>query len=385
VHAYKLLKYYISWDLADASISSFPGDRSAGGLRSLILINDVHALPYKKIDDDYAYEFLEHKAVVEVDYSVHYMGNRAKVMLLQDPSGLFSVNYALVPDLLSVDFFKDKYFAQLKTSVRVTDEEGKTVFQGERNIPIELRKEELKLVEKNSFQLLDAFPLVPGRYTFNLLLENLVSKEFTSLENKITVPESGQLAMSPLLLSKRISRNLPQDQETQAFQTGGTHLYPAVGNTFGRKDTVFLFFQIWGLTEEHRTGGLLELVLKKGKESVWNTRTGVEEWGRGQDFIRQLPIESFAPGAYSIETTLRDHEGRLLLFESTGLELTDKAPPGSWVIAQSNPPAGDAYYSYIQGVQLLNKGDRDKALPELAEACRKQPDSLNYGLSYARA
>ena len=383
--AYEILKAYISWDLADASLSSFPGDKSAGGLRSLILINDVNALPYKKIDDDYAYEFLEHKAVVEVDYSVHYMGNRARVTLLQDPSGLFFLHYAIVPDVLSVDFFKDKYFAQLRTSVRVTDPEGKTVFQGERSIPIELRKEELKIVEKNSFQLLDAFPLVPGRYTFNLLLENLVSKEFTSLESKISVPESGRLAMSPLLLSKNISLDLPLDQETQAFQTGGTHLYPAIDRTFGRTDTVFLFFQIWGLTEELREGGLLELVLKQGGKSLWDVRDRVAKFGGGRVFICQILLEVFAAGAYSIEATLKDKRGRLLLFESTGLELTDKSPPGSWVISQSNPPAGDAYYSYIQGVQFLNLGDRDKALPVLAAACRKQPDSLNYALSYARA
>jgi GWxTD domain-containing protein len=383
--AQEIIKAYVSPMLVEEYSSNFPGDMLSGGIRSAILINDVNALPHKKIDDSYAYEFLEHKAVVEVDYSVHYMGNRSKVILLQDPSGIFSLNYALVPDLLSVDFFKDKYFAQLRTSVRVTDPEGKTVFQGERNIPIELRKEELKIVEKNSFQLLDSFPLVPGRYTFNLLMENLVSKEFTSIESKVTVPESGRLAMSPLLLSKKISRDLPPGGEIQAFQMGGTHLYPSVSNTFRRQDNAFLFFQVWGLTKELREKGILELILKKGEESIWDVRNTVAEFGGEGEIIHQIPLKNLSPGPYSIEVALRDNERRLLLFESTDLSITDKEPPGSWVISQSNPPAGDAYYSYIKGVQYLNRGERDRALPELAEACLKQPDSLNYALSYARA
>jgi GWxTD domain-containing protein len=146
--AYWILRINVGVDLAEASLSNFLGRSGPENMvPSTVLINDVETYPHKKIDDDYAYEFLEHKAVVEVSYSVHYIGNHAEVKVLQDPSGIFFVNYAIVPETLSVDFYQDKYFTNLRTSVRMTDTEGKTVFQSGRDVPLELRKDELKILE----------------------------------------------------------------------------------------------------------------------------------------------------------------------------------------------------------------------------------------------
>ena len=65
--AWDILMNRVSFDLASAAWSSFPGK---GGpvhmIPSAILIEDVKTYPQKKIQDDYAYEFLEHKAFVEV-------------------------------------------------------------------------------------------------------------------------------------------------------------------------------------------------------------------------------------------------------------------------------------------------------------------------------
>ena len=127
------------------------------------------------------------------------------------------------------------------------------------------------------------------------------------------------------------------------------------------------------------------LSLKKAGQSLWQVRKNIEELGGERDFFHPISLDGIPEGKYSIEVSLLDEPGRILLFESTDLSITAKAQPGDWVITQSNPPAGDAYYSYVRGVQYLNKGENIKALPELAEACRKQPDSLNFALSYARA
>ena len=94
--AYMLLHYNIGLDLAEASLSNFPGRSGPENiLVSALLLKDVETYPHKRVEDDYAYEFLENKAFVEVNYSVHYIGNLSKVSIIQDPSGDFFVNYTL--------------------------------------------------------------------------------------------------------------------------------------------------------------------------------------------------------------------------------------------------------------------------------------------------
>ena len=374
----------VSGDLAATVASSFPGDRGQGELASQILLGDVETIPYKKVDDDYAIEFLEHKAVVEVSYSVHYIGNQYRVNLIQDPSGPFFVNYILVPDTLSVDFFKDKYFTNFKTSVRVTDQAGKTIYQGERNTPIELRKEELKVLEKSSFHLHDSFPLVPGNYTLNLLWENMVTKEFTSVEKKISIREGKDLHMSELVLARKVNRDLPSNQERRAFQIGNLQIYPSVNNIFQKKDSLFLFLQIYGLNKNIEEEGILRFSFFQEERTLQTIFKNISEYDSDRDFLEEFSLENFEPGVYTVKVSLLHQKGEERFSKEEEFSIINKPVPASWVVAQTNPPADDPYYAYIMGVQYLNKGELQKAQMELADAHASKPDVLNYALSYAR-
>lgn len=385
LNAFLILYCNVGPDLAEASLSNFPGRSGPEHMiPSEILIGEVQTYPHKKIKDDYAYEFLEHKAVVEVSYSVYYIGNHSKVSILQDPSGLFFVNYIIVPEILSVDLYQDKYFTNLKASIRLTDTGGKTIYQGERNIPIELRKDELKILEKSSFHLYDSFPLVSGNYTLNLLLENTVTKEFTSLEKNISVPGGDSLQMSPLILARKVNKDSPYSQSSRAFQVGNLQIYPSVNNIFLEKDTLFLFFQVYGLSQELREEGLLEFTFYSGAQAFEKKRRNIHEYESGRDFLEEIPLNKFPPGIYTVEVSLLDQKGRTYLSERDRLSVSTKPLPSSWIAAQANPPADDPYYSYILGDQYLNKGDIQKAHIELAKAYEREPDSLDYALSYAR-
>jgi len=383
--AYMILRLNVGIDLAEASLSNFPG-RSGPEymLPSTVLINDVETYPHKKVDDDYAYEFLEHKAVVEVSYSVHYIGNQAEVRILQDPSGLFFVNYVIVPETLSVDFFQDKYFTNLRTSVRMTDPEGKTVFQSGRDVPLELREDELKILEKSSFHLYDSLPMIPGDYTINFLLENMVTKEFTSFEQTISVPEGKYLQMSPLVLARKVDKDSPFSQSNRPFQVGRLQIYPSINNTLLRKDTLYLFFQVYGLNQKLKEEGTLEFTFYSGVEPFQKYRRKIDEYGSGNSFLEEMSLEKFPPGIYTLEVSLLDQNGQRHLTERDAFTVTTKPILGSWLVAQSNPPADDPYYSYILGNQYFNKGEIKKAHDELAKAYEKKPDSLDYALSYTR-
>jgi GWxTD domain-containing protein len=385
VDAYFILYYNVGLDLADSSISSIPGRSGPDQIiPSTILLGEVETYPHKKVDDGYAYEFLENKAIVEVSYSVHYIGNRAKVSVLQDPSGLFFINYIIVPETLSVDLYENKYFTNLKSSIHLTDLEGNTVYQGERDVPVDLRKDELKILEKSAFHLSDSFPVVSGNYTLNLLLENMVTKEFTSFERYISVPEGDNLQMSSLILARKVDKDSVYSQSTRAFQIGNLQVYPSVTNTFMDKDTLFLFFQIHGLDQTWQEEGVLTFSFYVGERVIQTKQRSINEYQNGRDFLEEFSLQNLPPGKYTVAVSLLDQAGSKHLTEIAGLTITEKPFRGTWLVSQTNPPADDPYYSYILGNQYLNKDELEKAHDALAQAYGVAPDSLEYALGYAR-
>jgi len=385
VGAYLVLGQLVSPDAARASVSLIPGTSGfEDRLSSSILLAEVQKYPQKKVNDAYAYDFLEHKATVEVSYSVRFMGNRSAVSILQDPSDIFFLDYVIVPDNLSMESYEDKYFSDLKTTLRLSDAGGKTVFQQEKYIPIELRKEELKAVEKSSFQLYDAVPIIPGTYTFNLLLENTVSKEFTTIEKKVSIPEGESLWMSPPVLARKVAKDIPQGGAIRAYKVGGLLIYPCLNSTFQAKDRLFLFFQIHGLNSELKASGTLGYSIIKDGQAVFSARKNVRDYPEGRDFLEEFSMDKFVPGTYALRVGLFDKAGREILAQRAEFVLSDKTIPSTWVVAQENPPADDPYYSYVLGNQFLSRGDIDKAHVELEKAYSKKPASLEYALSLAQ-
>lgn len=383
--AYKFLKGRISTELAEASLSCFPKrDGWEFRLPSETLMGEVRTYPYKKVQEDYAYDFLEHKPIVEVSYSVYYISNQAKVSVIQDKSGLFFVNYLIEPEKLSLDFYQDKYSANIKTSMRVTDSKDNTIFQQERNVPIELKKEQLKNVRQRPFHFCDSFPIIPGDYTLNLLMENTVTKEFTSLEKNISVPERESFQMSDLILADKVNKDSPYNQVNKAFQIGKFQIYPSLRNTFPVKGKLFMFFQIYGLSQERGKEGILEFSFYKQEKRFHTLIREISEYESTCDFLEEFSLEKFPPGKYVVKVSLLDGERKEIVSKRENFSVSSKFLPLPWIVTETNPPVDDAIYSFYLGNQFLNNGEIEKACGELEKAWTKEPDMLDYAISYAR-
>jgi hypothetical protein len=92
IGAYLVLKELVSPEEANASVSLIPSSSGfLDRLPSSILLAEVQKYPQKKVNDAYVYNILEHKATVEVSYSVRFMGNRSAVSVLENPAGLAEI------------------------------------------------------------------------------------------------------------------------------------------------------------------------------------------------------------------------------------------------------------------------------------------------------
>jgi GWxTD domain-containing protein len=105
-------------ELAEVSLSLIPGERNLAldrpSLSSDILIQRVFTMPSREIKEKYAQKFLELKDVIEVEYSANYIDCDAVVKILQGPSGMYFVHYAIEPERLSVNQFENKFYTTLK-------------------------------------------------------------------------------------------------------------------------------------------------------------------------------------------------------------------------------------------------------------------------------
>jgi len=305
--------------------------------------------------------------------------------VLEDPSGAPALHYVLVPDRISFDSFDEKYFAELKLSIRLADPKGKTLFQQEKSHSLELRKEELKSLTSDSFQLYDSIPLIPGKWVVSLLLENAVSREFTSVEKEIEVPAAGAPRMSPLVLARKVFTGTASAGTTRAYQLGSLQLYPSVDNEFREKDRIFLFFQLLSLPPDFRDRAFVECTLIRDGQSAWSIRKAVKDYPDPRFILEEIPAEKTAAGAYTISAALQDEKRTRILAAETPVRIVKENQPGLWVVALSHPPADDPAYDFIRGTEHLNAGETEKAANELAKAFEKRRDSVDFAVGYAQS
>jgi GWxTD domain-containing protein len=380
--AYGIIKERVSYDLAQASISLIPGGASISPVESDKLLGKVNIFPQKNVDDVYAYEFLRDKASVEVSYSVYYIGNTSAVKILKDESGHFFVHYSIQPQNLSLNAYQDRYYSNIKISGRITDLEDKTVFQYEREFPLDFSKDQIKQVKMIPMAIQDSFPLVPGNYTVNVLLQNTVSKEFTSFERDIIIPESEEaLWMNDLVLAYLKIRD--QELWKSSFMVGDKRFYPCLMKEFTPQDTLYLFFQLYGLSKELREGGWVKYTFFKGGKEQYVKKTKIKEYEAGINFLEEIPLQDFPPSSYIIRVSVLDRDGREVLFKQERFSVLSKIHARPWIQFKRYPGSGDPVYSFLRGTQLLNKGEMERAEDELGKAYEMEPVREDFAIAYA--
>jgi GWxTD domain-containing protein len=376
----------INPNLARVSLSLIPGESTQSGRPSLssdILLQNIGRLPQKQFKDKYAAKFLLYKDIVEVEYSANYIDNDHLVRVLKDPSGFYFVHYNIEIKKFSLQSFQNKYVTHLKINVNVSDLEGKTIYQYEGSIPFELNETQVKNLTYNPFSLYDTFPMIAGDYKISVLLKNEVSKEFTSLEQNITVPEEDSVPrISPLILGYKVEMRDPS--ELSPFQLGKKQIFCQPNNIFQIQDKMFVFFQLLGMNSSSLQQSEVKYEILKDDEKLLSITKRPEEYEDTLSLNEAFSLQDFQPGYYQIVVIVRDGEQDILI-EKSYFEITPLSHiPRPWVYSKKLFPLSHPSYSFILGMQFFNKGQIDQARAYLEKAYKSQPNSVEYSLSLAR-
>jgi len=375
--------------VAGISLTLLPSEAQhlpSPSLASELLISQmIPTAPHEKVKDAYAEKLLKYKDFIEVDYSANYIDNNALVRVIQDKSNMFFVHYLIEPSKFSIEHIGDQYYSNFEVTGKVSDLEGKTVYQYDRSVPIKLNQNQLDNIREKLFSFQDLFPLVEGNYKFDVLMRNTISKEFTSFEVSFTIPEDSSLILSDLTLANRIVEDSKYKGKNKPLLIGGTQLVPSPRNDFSKNETLYLFFQIFGLTEEMSAQGTLEYSLFKEEEKIHSFSKKIADYPDKTYFLEEFPLANYSPAHYKIRVALLDDNNKEVLFSQSYFYISlQPTVPRPWVLSFPMPSSDDPLYANILGLQYQNKGELQKAHSMLEEAVRKQPQSAKYGLDFAR-
>jgi GWxTD domain-containing protein len=387
---YNQLKF-IDPNVARVSLSLIPGSREQfdSSQRSfesdLLIATQIPASAYKIVETAYAEKLLRYKDIIEVEYTANYMDSDFLVETIRDSSGIFFVHYAIEPKKLSLEQHDDKFYATLEADGIVSDKDGNTIFQFQKKLPLELNNDQLENIRAKLFSYQDMFPLIPGQYTFSLLLKNTASKEFTSLEKNIEIPSGDSFQIHPFILAYEVKKNSVYRGRTKSFLVGDIQLVPTPRNDFALKDSLNLFFQIHGLREDLKEMGFIEYALYKEEEKVYSSIKKISNYQNIPNFLEVIGLSQFSPASYKVEISLLDENKNKLLAEKDFFYISySESVPRPWILSQVYSSPTDAVYSNTLGNQLFKAKDLAQATQLLKKAYQAAPESQKYAYDYAR-
>jgi len=380
----------IDKEIARISYSLIPQEATAINSRpsitSEMLLNKIAVYPQRQISDQYAEKLLKYKEFIEVDHSVNYIDNDSIVKIAADSEGFFSVHYAIEPERLSIYSYEGEYSINLEVVGRISGPEEKTIYQFQKTIPLEFAPEQIEELKAKRFSFQDVFPLIPGNYRFNLIIKNTINKEFTSIEKDITIPQSTTaLQMNTLIVAYKIKKILKEKHTNRAFQFGNLQIYPPAQKNFTAKDTLFVYFQICGLSEALKQNGIIKFSILNEDEKTHTITKKIKEYEDKTDFLQKFPLHNYRPGKYSIKIFILDKNMSEILTEHEDFFITPVALlPRNWSLSEVSPSSDDPSFSYILGNQYLNNGETKKAKILLEKSYNKKPESLKFALGFSK-
>jgi len=390
VDAYNQL-FDIEPSLADLSLSLVQGETRYSltpSLSSEILLNQkIPAAPYEKVKDAYAEKLLKYKGVIEVDYTANWIDNESLIKVFQDPKGNAFVHFSveLAPERLTLEEIQGRYRTTFEINGSVTDPQGKMIYQFNRNVPIEMLDDQFAKIKSKLFSYQDMFPLIPGRYKFNLLLKNIVSKQFTSVEADLFIPEPTQLSMNAPVLANKINRESKYKGMNKPFLLGNVQLVPSPRNDFQRDETLYLFFQLHGLPANVRDGGVLEYTILKEAEKIQSLTKGLKEYPSQTNFFEEFSLANYSPANYKIKVALLSPARQEIMAAELLFYVTPRVSlPRPWILSTPQPTSDDPSFPNILGNQYLNKQDLGKAKALIEIAHRTKPSYPPFALDFCR-
>lgn len=373
-------------ELAEFTLSLITGDQTTTlgrpSMASDMLVERVENTPVRQIKDIYAQKFLDYKDVIDVEYSTKYIFSDSLVKVTKNPTGIYFVSYALQPERLSVNQYQDSFYTTLKINGTVSNSKGKTLYQYEKSVRLEFDEAQMRDLSHRTFSLQDMIPVIPGRLKLSVLLQNEVSKEFTSLERELLIPdEQNALQMTSLIIGYE---NRAGGGRLRPFQNGSNQILFQANRVFTQKDDLWLSFQIHGVEQALWERGVLRYRLMQDQEEVLAFVRKVREVQGLPNVVERIVLNELPPAHYEIHVSL-NLDNQEVLAEKEEFDVTHvESIPRPWLHTRALPDMSDPIFDFTLGTQYHNNGQYQEARRLLDRAFQKNSQSMDIAMQLSQ-
>jgi len=378
--------FEINPTVANVARSLIPGESSSStstpSMASEILLANVQSFPQKLVSDKYAREFLKYKDIVEVDYTANYVESSFLVKTIKN-KGIYFVHYLIQPKRFTFHKYEEKVIAKVTLNGRVYDLKNNTIYQFDKDYSFNFDEEKIKEIGNKPITISDLFPLIPGNYKFSLIMKNTVSKEFSSFETDILIPETVKYPRLDSFIISYSKKSLSSgDQLLRPFQIGNIILLSDAEEIFSPSETLNLFLQFSGL--ENNKNYKVSVSILDNDKIVKELNFGLKGVGGEGNFNEEIPLTGISPSIYKFKVSLLDEAGNEILSEFSNLQLTHLPALPRPVFYYKGIPDENSYIDFLLGNQFFNKGNLEEAFKRLNRAYNLNKNNEDIALSLAR-
>ncbi len=157
-------------------------------------------------------------------------------------------------------------------------------------------------------------PLRSGLYRLDLVIKDTMSGNLGVLNTAVRVPrfEDDKMDASSLILADQIEPVPSQQIGTGQFVLNSYKVRPRLSREFSSKDKLGIFLQLYNLKVDdtsHKTDVSVAYRVMRERHEVWRaveTADHLHQGGEQLTIQRYLPVDSLAPGRYTIEVIAID-------------------------------------------------------------------------------
>jgi GWxTD domain-containing protein len=374
----------LSPTLAEIAITRIPGEYNydfSPSPRNNILLADIMDSTKKDVNPSYATHFLNYKGLVTTEYLTNYVDSYALTALVQDPvTGLRFLHFSIVPTDVNVDYYdpKSQFYCNFQVNVSLRD--GETIiFQYSRDFPLYFPEDAWDKVKASGLAVEDSFPIAEGKHRLTILLTNTVGKQFSVLEQDVTVPPaSAAPSIDGLVLGYKFEKY--QRDVHIPFKANDQKLVVDPKKTFSRTDTVAVFFNVLNATEGLRAGGEARIAIRGLREAnpvrrSYAIKLDAYPSARTLSIPQSIAAGELDPDYYEISVTLAGAGGEILDEKKDTFVVSQAAAVGHPIAnAKGIPLANQFLFRYMLAQQYEKTNRPEAAKPLYEEAYRLNPE-----------
>lgn len=277
---------------------------------------------------------LEADVTSRISYNILPMKVRADFFPVTDASVLTNVTVQFEnKDLQFTN--KDGYQkAIVQILGRVTSLTRKPIANFEEEVSVTSVAELLssKQAQKSIYQ--HTVPLVPGTYRLNVIVKDVIAGNLNHYEMPLVVPrlDGEKLSSSSLVLADLIEKVPWKSIGTGPFVIGDSKVRPRIDDSFKRDEKMGIYLKLYNFQPDettHKPSGQVtyEVIRNGSNEKVFPDVTEdvqeIPDASASQVTIEKfLPLNSFAPGQYTLRVKVTDKNRNQVLTQSAQFTVT---------------------------------------------------------------